>query len=89
MLKSAYLSLKCRLRLSSSLVLWCSALSHHLPCATANLVLMNIFLKFGYLSLGHHQHLYKSLFGTCTMLCNVVQPLKGKKLQTQPAMSKF
>jgi hypothetical protein len=36
-----------------------------------------------------HQHLYESLFGTCTMLCNVVQPLKGKKLQTQPAMSKF
>jgi len=36
-----------------------------------------------------HQCLWKTLFGTCTCLCNLVQPQKDKKLQVPQAMSKF
>ena len=36
-----------------------------------------------------HQYSHKTLFGTCTMLCNVVQLLQVSKLQTKPAMSRF
>jgi hypothetical protein len=36
-----------------------------------------------------HQYSHETLFGTCTMLCNVVQLLQVSKLQTKPAMSRF
>jgi hypothetical protein len=36
-----------------------------------------------------HQYSHETLFGTCTMLHNVVQLLQVSKLQTKPAMSRF
>ena len=35
------------------------------------------------------QYSHETLFGTCTMLCNVVQLLQVNKLQTKPAMLRF